>query len=73
VRTGYATVAALPDVAASDFEALAASRQLLLANALLGSTTAQSRERARTYLPLAVDRLRHWLETGHFTRDLPLT
>lgn len=71
MRDGYATVAPLPDLSPEDFEALVASRQLLLANSMLTSTTSQFREMARTYLPTSVDRLRHWLDTGHFTRELP--
>lgn len=71
LREGYATVAPLPDVSPEHFEAIIASRQLLLANDIVKSTTAQFREMARTYLPTAVDRLQHWLETGRFTRELP--
>lgn len=68
---GYAEVSPLPDIAPADFEALVASRQLLLANLVLVSSTAQYREMAPAYLPLSVDRLSHWLDTGHFTRVLP--
>ncbi|HKX69044.1 MAG TPA: phosphotransferase [Intrasporangium sp.] len=71
--SGYAEVSVLPDIAPADFEALVASRQLFLANLLLGSSTAQWRELAQTYLPLSVDRLRHWMRTGRFTRALPTT
>lgn len=71
LRAGYAEVAPLPDVGPEAFEALVASRQLLLGNDLLGSTTAGLRERSRDYLVTTVDRLRHWLETGRFNRSLP--
>src|SRR5690606_37060478 len=71
MRAGYASVAHLPDVDRSDFEAMVASRQLLLANAILSSSTGQLRAMASTYLPTTVDRLRHWLEHGTFTRALP--
>ncbi|AXH96705.1 phosphotransferase enzyme family protein [Ornithinimicrobium avium] len=71
LREGYAEVAPLPDTAPADFEALVASRQLLLGNDLLGSTTAGQRGRAEDYLVTSVDRLRHWLRTGEFTRSLP--
>ena len=53
----------LPDVAAADFEALAA-RQLLLANSLLASSTATLRSEATAYLGVTVERLRHWRSTG---------
>lgn len=65
---GYASQAPLPQVRAEVFEGLVASRQLLLANDLLGSTTAQWRGQAADYLQASVDRLRSWLETGRFSR-----
>ncbi len=68
---GYAEVAPLPDVDPEDLEALVADRQLLLANALLTSTTADLRRDAEAYLHVAVERLRRWLATGTFTRALP--
>ncbi len=68
VLEGYADVAPPPEVDPADLEALVASRQLLLANDLLGSSTAALRGRARDYLGVTVDRLRHWLEAGRFTR-----
>ncbi|WP_161958478.1 phosphotransferase enzyme family protein [Ornithinimicrobium cavernae] len=71
LRAGYETVGPLPDISPDDLEALVAARQLLLANALLNSSTSQLREMARTYLPTSVDRLAHWLATGHFTRAVP--
>lgn len=71
LREGYVSVSPLPEIRPEDFEALLASRQLLLANDIVRTTTAQFREMARTYLPTAADRLRHWLDTGHFTRELP--
>lgn len=71
MRAGYAEVAPLPRVPEADFEAMVASRQLLLANAMLGSTTADLRAGIETYLPLTADRLRHWMDTGRFQRVLP--
>ncbi len=65
---GYASVAPLPDASQADLHALAAGRQLLLANDLLSSTTASLRADARTYLDTAVARLSAWLDTGRFTR-----
>jgi Ser/Thr protein kinase RdoA (MazF antagonist) len=68
---GYAEVTAPPDVAREDVEALVASRQLLLANALLDSTTASFRAMATEYAHTTVRRLRHWLEAGTFVLDPP--
>jgi Ser/Thr protein kinase RdoA (MazF antagonist) len=68
LREGYAEVGRLPDVDPAHFEAMLAARQLLLANSLLASTTAELRRDAGRYLELSVARLRHWLETGTFTR-----
>lgn len=69
--SGYAEVAPLPEVDPADLEALIAARQLLLANALLASSTATQRGQADDYLVTSVDRLRHWATTGRFTRVLP--
>lgn len=69
LRAGYAEVAPLPDVDAADTEAVVAARQLLLANSLLDSTTAELRAMADAYAHTAVARLRHWLDTGRFTLD----
>lgn len=68
LREGYASVTDLPTHDPADVEAMVAARQLLLANDLLLTSTTQLRDMARTYLPLSVERLRHWLDTGHFTR-----
>mgnify|MGYP000904831741 CR=1 FL=1 len=67
---GYASVAPLPDASASDLHALAAGRQLLLANDMLRSASAVLRADARDYLDTAVRRLAAWLDTGTFTRAL---
>lgn len=71
MREGYAEVAPLPRIDPDDFEALIAARQLLLANSLLVTTTAELRAQAQDYTRVSVARLRHWLETGLFTRALP--
>ncbi len=65
---GYREVAPLPDVAAADVETLVASRQLLMLNSLLATTTAELRAEAAPYLTTTLVRLRHWLDTGTFTR-----
>jgi Ser/Thr protein kinase RdoA (MazF antagonist) len=71
LTAGYADVAPLPDVDPAHFEAMVAARQLLLANALLASSTADLRQEAGSYHGVAVSRLRHWLDTGTFTRMPP--
>ncbi|MGG5258766.1 phosphotransferase enzyme family protein [Phycicoccus avicenniae] len=70
LRAGYAEVLPLPDVAREDVEALVASRQLLLANSLLDSSTASLRAMAEDYLRTTVARLRHWLGTGTFRLEV---
>ncbi|MFZ2502089.1 MAG: phosphotransferase [Nocardioides sp.] len=64
---GYAEVSPLPSIDPADFEALVASRQLLLTNVVLGSSTAEWREWAASYLATSTRRLQRWLATGHFT------
>lgn len=68
MRTGYQQLLPLPEADPADFEALVASRQLLLANALQLSTTADLKAAAADYLQTSLARLRHWLATGTFTR-----
>lgn len=69
IGEGYAAVAALPDASEADLHALAAGRQLLLANDLLATTSASLRVEARAYLARAVRRLEAWLDTGAFSRS----
>lgn len=71
LRAGYAEVSPLPEVDPADLEALVASRQLLLANDLLGSRTASLRALAEEYLRTTVLRLQHWFDTGGFLLDVP--
>ena len=68
LREGYASVRPLPDVTEAAFEGLVASRQILLANSLFQSSTADLRAEAEAYLVVTVERLRRWQETGRFTR-----
>ena len=67
LRRGYAELRDLPEVSEEQFEALVASRQLLLANSLLASSTASLQARATDYLDVTVHRLRGWFDTGRFT------
>lgn len=68
LREGYAEVARLPEHDVTQFEALVAGRQLLLANAMLSMSTAELRAQAADYAVTSIARLRRWLETGAFTR-----
>lgn len=68
MRQGYQAMRDLPLPDPEVFEAILASRQLLLANALLASSTASLRADADAYLVISIERLRHWLRTGRFTR-----
>lgn len=67
---GYAEVAPLPALLTTHLEPLVASRQLLLANSLLDSSTAALRAQAEDYLHVTVARLEHWLRTGRFVLDV---
>jgi Ser/Thr protein kinase RdoA (MazF antagonist) len=68
LRAGYREVGELPvEDGALDFEGLVAARQLLLANDLLASRTAELREMALPYLDRTVERLARWRESGRFT------
>jgi Ser/Thr protein kinase RdoA (MazF antagonist) len=68
LREGYAEVAPLP-IGTEHVEALLGARQLLLANSLLTTTTAQWRSRAVEYLGTTVERLARWTATGRFVLD----
>ena len=68
LREGYLSRRPVPPASDAEFEALVASRQLLLANSLLASSTASLRADATAYLDVTVERLRTWLDTGRFTR-----
>ncbi len=67
LREGYASIRPLPDDPPEWFEALVASRQLFLANAMFSSTSASWRDEAPAYVDRAAERLQRWLDTGTFT------
>ena len=68
LREGYTEVRSLPEAATDHdtFEAIVASRQFLLANDLLRSSTPEFREMAVGYLDTTLDRLTRWRTTGTF-------
>jgi Ser/Thr protein kinase RdoA (MazF antagonist) len=68
LRAGYAEIAELPP-GGEHLEALVASRQLLLANSLLTTSTSRWRAQAVEYLSTTVARLTHWMGSGTFLLD----
>lgn len=57
-------------MAGEDYEALVASRQLLVANDMLVNMTASLRRQAASYVDVARKRLEHFLATGDFDRSV---
>ena len=66
VLEGYRSVTELPRMKSEQMEALLLSRQLLLINDLLDSTTAEEIEYTPEYIEISRLRLKHYLETGRF-------
>lgn len=71
MRHGYASVAALPDLPAGDFETLVAGRALLMLGALRANATADIRALLPRFVPATVTRLRAYLRSGTFRHDVP--
>ena len=67
---GYRDLAEPPDHTEDQFEALVASRSVLLLSDLAGSTTASHRSMLPDYAALTARRLRHWMETGRVRLDV---
>jgi hypothetical protein len=71
MREGYASMRPLPPVTHDQFEAVVASRDLVLLNDLLVTPTAELRD----LLPRAANnsflQLRNYLDTGTFRPDVP--
>ena len=67
---GYEAVRPRPDVSPADFEALVAARNVLLANEVLRMSTADMREIAPRFVTNSVLRLRSFLDTGIFRREV---
>lgn len=67
---GYEQVRPRPDVPPADFEALVAARNVLLANEVLRMSTADMREIAPVFLANSVLRLRSFLDTGVYRREV---
>lgn len=71
LREGYAGVRPLPEVSAEVFEGMVAGRNLLLVDDLLEQQNADLRAFIPEYTESSVRRLRAWLETGRYRRDVP--
>lgn len=67
---GYADLAALPAYTSEQFEGLIASRNLLMMNDVIGSSTASTREMMPRYLRNSIRKLRHFLETGTYSHEV---
>lgn len=63
---GYAECRPLPDHTAEQFEALLASRNLVLLHDVVGTVTAGYDDFAPVYVKRTARRLAHWLDTGVF-------
>ncbi len=68
---GYREIRPLPDHTPEQYEALVASRSLLLLNSVGSQVTAGSDEFVVGHLDRTAHRMKHWLDTGTFTLDPP--
>lgn len=68
---GYTAERALPSFTDEQFEAVVASRNLVLLNDILVTENAEFRAFADRYVANAVAKLRHYLETGRYRHDVP--
>lgn len=66
LHAGYASARSLPDGIDDHYEALLASRNVLLLNDVLDTVNAEMRDALPTYLTTSVLRLTEWLDTGVF-------
>ena len=71
LREGYSLERALPTWSRDGFEAVVASRNLVLANDVLRITNASVRAAAAQYLANSAIKLRAYLETGRYRHDVP--
>jgi Ser/Thr protein kinase RdoA (MazF antagonist) len=67
---GYQSIQPLPPFSSSEFEALVAARQYLLANDLLHNENAELQAMSAKYLETSFERLQKYLETGRFPQQL---
>lgn len=71
LKEGYASVRTLPQVRPEVLEGMIAGRNLLLLDDLIEQSNADFRVMVPTYVANTTLRLRNWLDTGRFRRDVP--
>ncbi len=71
MHDGYRSVRPLPGATHDQYEAVVASRDLVLLNDLLVTPTAELRDLLPRYAENSHRKLRHYLDTGTFRHDLP--
>ena len=67
---GYQAVRSLPSYTTDQFEAMVASRNLVLLNDVITTTNAEFLAMLPTYVPRTITKLRHYLDTGRYRHDL---
>jgi Ser/Thr protein kinase RdoA (MazF antagonist) len=68
---GYQEVQPLPAFTPEQYEAMVASRNLVLLNDVLTTTNAEWLAMLQRYIPDSITRLRAYLDTGVFRREVP--
>ena len=68
---GYQEVRSLPEFTGAQFEAMVASRNLVLLNDVITTVTAEFLEMLPRYVPNSITKLRAYLETGVFRHHIP--
>lgn len=69
--SGYASQRPLPPFTAEQFEGMVAGRNLLLVDDLIEQANADLQAMVPRYVAASVQRLRHWLDTGRYRRNVP--
>ncbi|MDO8392561.1 MAG: phosphotransferase [Actinomycetota bacterium] len=68
---GYQQVRPLPSFTAQQYEALVASRNLVLLNDVIATSNAEFRAMLPRYVPNSLTKLRAYLDTGVYRHDVP--
>lgn len=68
---GYRAVRSLPEFTTEQFEAMVASRNLVLLNDVITTTNADFLEMLPRYVPNSITKLRAYLESGVYRHDVP--
>jgi Ser/Thr protein kinase RdoA (MazF antagonist) len=67
---GYSDVAELPSYSSAQYEAVVASRNIVLLNDIVATANADFRALLPTYVPNTIVKLRNYLETGVYRHDV---